>query len=440
MKTKFIVVFSCCLFSWTYAQVGIGTTQPQTTLDIRGSNHLGAVSETDGILVPRVNALTSSGTVDGQLVYLIADNGSFSKGFHYWDAGATGWLPVNSTIEPWNEAGTTNPATLNTDNLYTLGKVGIGRTNPTGILHIQHSSNDNDLDDVMIDSYSNATTSFFGLRKARGTVEAPLNLQNGDNIGWITFVPRYNGNLGYLGSSIASFYRGNGTDNVSDLVFQTNGNQDRMRLTPEGNLGINVYDPTARLQVNGTFRYVDASPGDDEGKVLTSDANGNASWQDAVVYQMPFGMQFYSYDIPNTTSPDLNDLERDTVVTKSGVYNGDLSLPNSGVSVLNPTSDGEGFVVKIVGTYLVKNTGEFSFTQRSDDGARIYIDGTLVLSDWANGGANTTTSQPIALAKGKHKFEFWYYEFTSNQEFSFSWGTNPDGNSGVIQANQFTIE
>ncbi|PHQ28777.1 hypothetical protein [Leeuwenhoekiella nanhaiensis] len=320
MKPHFIIL-ALLAFLTANAQIGIGTTNPQTTLDIRGSNHLGAVGETDGILVPRVNALNTNGNVDGQLVYLIADTGSFSKGFHYWDSDATSWLPVNSTIEPWNEAGTANPATLNTDNLYTLGKVGIGRTNPTGILHLQHSSNDNNLDDVMIDSYSNATTSFFGLRKARGTIDTPLNLQNGDNIGWITFVPRYNGNLGYLGSSIASFYRGTGTDNVSDLVFQTNGNQDRMRLTPEGNLGINVYNPTATLQVNGTFRYVDASPGNDAGKVLTSDADGNASWQTPNTIQEVYGEMYADIDGGSTAAGAYTRSLNTTSVLKNVIHN-----------------------------------------------------------------------------------------------------------------------
>ncbi|WP_139326107.1 hypothetical protein [Chryseobacterium gambrini] len=69
----------------TFSQMGINTPTPETTLDIRGTNHLGAVTAKDGILVPRVNDLTVNGTVNGQLVYLIADAGSFSKGFYYWN-------------------------------------------------------------------------------------------------------------------------------------------------------------------------------------------------------------------------------------------------------------------------------------------------------------------------------------------------------------------
>jgi hypothetical protein len=42
-------------------------------------------------------------------------------------------------------------------------------------------------------------------------------------------------------------------------------------------LGIGTTSPTAKLHVNGTFRLTDGTEG--AGKVLTSDASGNASWQ-----------------------------------------------------------------------------------------------------------------------------------------------------------------
>jgi len=48
-------------------------------------------------------------------------------------------------------------------------------------------------------------------------------------------------------------------------------------ITSAGNVGIGTTSPTAKLHVNGTFRYTDGTEG--AGKVLTSDAAGNASWQ-----------------------------------------------------------------------------------------------------------------------------------------------------------------
>lgn len=84
----FLALCSCGL----YSQVGINTSAPESTLDVRAKNHLGTVTAEDGVLVPRVNALSVSGSVNGQLVYLVADAGIFTKGFHYWDG--TVWQPL----------------------------------------------------------------------------------------------------------------------------------------------------------------------------------------------------------------------------------------------------------------------------------------------------------------------------------------------------------
>jgi len=49
------------------------------------------------------------------------------------------------------------------------------------------------------------------------------------------------------------------------------------RFYAEGNTGIGVTDPTQKLDVNGQVRIRGGSPG--EGKVLTSSANGTATWE-----------------------------------------------------------------------------------------------------------------------------------------------------------------
>jgi hypothetical protein len=56
------------------------------------------------------------------------------------------------------------------------------------------------------------------------------------------------------------------------------GVYDQLRVT--GNLGIGTNDPLAKLDVNGTLRITDGSQA--SGRVLTSDANGLASWQPGV--------------------------------------------------------------------------------------------------------------------------------------------------------------
>lgn len=54
---------------------------------------------------------------------------------------------------------------------------------------------------------------------------------------------------------------------------------ERVTVTSNGLVGIGVINPAAKLDVAGTFKLADGTQG--AGKVLTSDANGNASWQPA---------------------------------------------------------------------------------------------------------------------------------------------------------------
>lgn len=139
-----LALFSCGL----YSQVGINTATPESTLDVRGKNHLGAVTAQDGVLVPRVNSLTTNGSVNGQLVYLIADAGAFTKGFHYWNG--TIWQPlggggsgdptkdawIDNTANTRVELGTKSDGTARTAGTEFVSKdngaVGIGTPTPDG--------------------------------------------------------------------------------------------------------------------------------------------------------------------------------------------------------------------------------------------------------------------------------------------------------------------
>jgi hypothetical protein len=76
------------------------------------------------------------------------------------------------------------------------------------------------------------------------------------------------------GNNVASGKSKIGTINDFEVVFITN-NIERMRLSNTGYFGINTASPTTYLDVDGQvrFRYGALSSG-----VLTSDANGNATW------------------------------------------------------------------------------------------------------------------------------------------------------------------
>lgn len=52
-------------------------------------------------------------------------------------------------------------------------------------------------------------------------------------------------------------------------------------FTKDGSLGLGTLNPQAKVDVNGTFRYIDGNQ--KEGRILKSDALGNARWQDFTV-------------------------------------------------------------------------------------------------------------------------------------------------------------
>lgn len=100
MKKNLIYLFIILLFVHTNAQVGINTTAPKTTLDIRAINDNGTIvgsnNSLDGVSLPRVKTLQNPGIVGGQLIYLTEDWGKYNKGTHVWDASIPDWIALES--------------------------------------------------------------------------------------------------------------------------------------------------------------------------------------------------------------------------------------------------------------------------------------------------------------------------------------------------------
>lgn len=111
-----LFVLSC--LSSLYAQVGINTTDPQATLDIRSSDLI-TPTNTDGLLIPKIDEfpLTNpTATQDGMMVFVTGD-GTPAKGFYYWENTSLSWMPLSTSASPsvgsWLETGNTgtNPTT-----------------------------------------------------------------------------------------------------------------------------------------------------------------------------------------------------------------------------------------------------------------------------------------------------------------------------------------
>ena len=129
------LVLSLCLIIGhiTFAQVGIGNTNPQSSLDISASNTTNP-AYTDGLLIPRIDNFPTSNptaTQDGMMVFYTGTAHS-GKGFYYWDNSITDWVyAVGGADNDWFEMGGTSVPNSINDNIYHNGRAAIGTNNST---------------------------------------------------------------------------------------------------------------------------------------------------------------------------------------------------------------------------------------------------------------------------------------------------------------------
>ncbi len=284
-------------------------------------------------------------------------------------------LTGNSNAISTSLLGTTNSvplrlATKNTPRLVidTLGRVGIGTTNPVNILSVKGSggtpapawvNSGNPLftgfgeqtvgnaDYVlsMASSLANARPVFIG-RKSKGTLAAPTVVANNDYL--MSFL-----SSGYDGSSFQNgaaidFYAdgtpsaGNVPTRISFVTGSNSGNRaERLKIGNTGNVSINNKQffveqstgnigvgnnlPLAKMDIVGNIKIADGTQGG--GKVLTSDSNGMASWQ--------------SIPVVTETDPEVSSSVTNTIPKWNGTTLVDGTIVDNGnVGIGEPNPQG----------------------------------------------------------------------------------------------------
>ena len=262
--------------------VGIGNTSPLAKLDVKGN-----IALNDSTLLLRAGNDPNHG-----LKFDATLNGPNLFGF---DGGALGTTGMPNSLE-WSFTGDVAAKNnlsvqnnLNLDNANTnAGTLSNGLTFGNGSGEGIASNRTTATNQYGLDFYTNSTnrmtiTNTGKVGIGNTSPYGPLSFSNSDGD---KVVLKYSGNpnnvtgLGTLGNKLV-ISGGDYFDSSNGIVLgygsSSNGIATVMSVTPSpGRVGINQTLPSATLDVNGTFKLTDGTQGAD--KVLTSDANGNASW------------------------------------------------------------------------------------------------------------------------------------------------------------------
>lgn len=271
-----IITYTLTLFlvltaSFLQAQVGIGNSSPESTLDISASN-ASSPSNKDGILIPRINAFptTNPGSEqNGMLVFLTTAIGTDDVGFYYWDNPNTRWVGIGA--EEWkfgtNATGdkliyATRAKLTGTDMVITDdGRIGFGTSDPIERFEFK-GPGDND---IQITS-ANPNPPNLIFYNTGGSLAAPTNLANNGEIGAL-IVKTHDGNNIVENGGFRFYMDGIATPGSSPSKFVitttpqgSNTQQQRISVRSNGNVGFSEQNPTATLHVRAGTASANSAP------------------------------------------------------------------------------------------------------------------------------------------------------------------------------------
>ncbi|PQA56958.1 tail fiber domain-containing protein [Siphonobacter curvatus] len=262
MKTKQLLTTACFLAALSaapslQAQMKIGGTgapNAAALLDLNTNPSANSGILSKGLLMPRAWLTTTTtwglagSAVTGMTVYngngaITSENVNYpamGAGEYYFDG--TGWVS-KKLAQPWNVIGTTNPATSNNQHIYQKGWVSIGTSQRQGRLTIVNDgAGTGDEDNVRVFSYGNGTSPGLILTSSRGSEESPSDIVTNTELGSVSFGGRVNNAFAPFMSRVISYYKGDGTNNLSTLQLQTSGTN-RLMINEEGRFGLGTVNP-----------------------------------------------------------------------------------------------------------------------------------------------------------------------------------------------------
>ena len=391
-------------------KIGIGTTTPAAKLDVAGNFKLTDGTQGAGkVLTSDANGLTSWQTSFGNNVWALAGNNATNPGPNF--IGTTdnkglmfktnniqsGFIDLvnfntsfgNSALKN-NTTGNQNTAigtTVLSTNTTGYANTAIGNStlsaNTTGYLNVATGVNTlvanttgtlntgigsqslyfNTTGDRNAASgygalLSNTTGSF---NTANGNV-AGSSITTGSNnslLGSNTGVGIITGsNNTILGANVTGL-AANLSNNI--IIADGSGNR-RINVDASGNVGIGTITAAAKLDVAGTIKVADGTQA--TGKVLTSDANGLASWQTPAITGISNIIAVNGLTAVNANTIKLGgSLTEHTVISGSNLY--DLTVENANYIVRGATLSGQA-VSSYSDAQMFFNPGKAAFRAGSN--------------------------------------------------------------------------
>jgi trimeric autotransporter adhesin len=448
IKITFLSIISLLTFITAHSQVGIGTTTPSASsmLEIKSTN--------SGLLIPRINLTSSTDNTTiaspatSLLVYNTSSSADLTPGFYYWDGS---WKALSGSVAPpvsggnsWNLSGNNTVAAdyMGTNNFFPIqfkvNNSDFAKFHPNGGINIGYNSVANNNNSVAIGTSALASTNNEAIAlgasaNASGYQSAALgytstasnnsalalgHLSNSSGyrsaaLGYSARATNNNG-LGLGNSSnatgeqsLAIGYESNVSgQNATAIGYQaTTAQANAIVLGSSANtnnkVGIGTNSPDERLHVAGSVKIVDGTQSN--GYVLTSDANGKASWKNPV---------------------DSNSYGEIYKTSNSGLATGAITLGTNGLSQ-GTTLNSNNIQVSKTGTYKIT----YSVTIRRSSGGTVSpefylgisgteIPGTRATATLGNGDTFTITKSRL-------------YNLTAFQAVTL-YSNMTDGNTSVL--------